>query len=519
LKGANATFDELLHVLVGANAEEPAPRVPQNKNLEELTSMGFSRQLILSALEQSGPGADLQEVVEMLCGSQYEPSAASAPITSAPTASGDPWECPICFSEHDRKEWQCLQGHQFCLLCMRQHVSAVAFPRCPDVGCEYKLSEGDLRSMNVPEERIETFLNGQLQTAIDTLGTSNQSAANAEQEVLIRCQRDGCSNAMLIVLGDQPSRFECYCGAAAFCARCHQSPYHYHAKCSEVQQLRERWLAWVSSGRERQNRLFAAVANHEAQVRALREAAQRHKELEDDEVWKTLNCRICPGCRRPVQKLEGCDTMVCGEDTHGGNRQNGCGLRFNWRDARSYIKDIPVQRRSVPKITAKAIVIRGKETFHPSVHCDICSEPGAGLKGIRFRCVHCACFNVCSTCEPNVAASHEPSHVFDILYETDFDWSQVQLPLGTRVRLVRCGTSLPPQLLGKSSEGKIGTIQSMLQPWKRAMWSGEKPRYRVQLAGGLNQVLVPTTHVEPLISTQSDFVKLASNASTEKLWT
>ena len=35
------------------------------------------------------------------------------------------------------------------------------------------------------------------------------------------------------------------------------------------------------------------------------------------------NLRCCPKCGRPIEKLEGCDSMKCGKDYHGGNNQKG----------------------------------------------------------------------------------------------------------------------------------------------------------------------------------------------------
>jgi hypothetical protein len=37
--------------------------------------------------------------------------------------------------------------------------------------------------------------------------------------------------------------------------------------------------------------------------------------------------------------MEGCDSMVCGRDYHGGNAQDGCGNRFDWATARRCIAD------------------------------------------------------------------------------------------------------------------------------------------------------------------------------------
>lgn len=63
---------------------------------------------------------------------------------------------------------------------------------------------------------------------------------------------------------------------------------------------------------------------------------RRYEELMNDEQYKAQNCRLCPSCKRVVQRLEGCDTMICGQDAHGGNVQSGCGTKFNWARAQPY---------------------------------------------------------------------------------------------------------------------------------------------------------------------------------------
>jgi len=67
-----------------------------------------------------------------------------------------------------------------------------------------------------------------------------------------------------------------------------------------------------------------------------RDLRRRYEELMNDEQYKAQNCRLCPSCKRVVQRLEGCDSMVCGQDAHGGNLQSGCGAKFNWAQAQPY---------------------------------------------------------------------------------------------------------------------------------------------------------------------------------------
>jgi hypothetical protein len=67
-----------------------------------------------------------------------------------------------------------------------------------------------------------------------------------------------------------------------------------------------------------------------------KELRRRYDDLINDEQYKATNCRLCPSCKRVVQRLEGCDSMICGQDAHGGNIQSGCGAKFNWAQAQPY---------------------------------------------------------------------------------------------------------------------------------------------------------------------------------------
>jgi hypothetical protein len=67
-----------------------------------------------------------------------------------------------------------------------------------------------------------------------------------------------------------------------------------------------------------------------------RELRRCYDNLITDEQYKAQNCRLCPSCKRVVQRLEGCDSMICGQDAHGGNLQSGCKTKFNWAQAQPY---------------------------------------------------------------------------------------------------------------------------------------------------------------------------------------
>jgi hypothetical protein len=67
---------------------------------------------------------------------------------------------------------------------------------------------------------------------------------------------------------------------------------------------------------------------------------QAWREYERDERRKEQHCRLCPGCQRVVERVEGCSAMVCGQNYHGGDTQMGCGRRFDFGEAGAYQADL-----------------------------------------------------------------------------------------------------------------------------------------------------------------------------------
>lgn len=421
-----------LRQLPGAAA---AQSDPQGTVGDELARLGFPPQVVAATVERLGPGASSAEAISSLC---REPDS---PLDDAAA----PWECLICFEQQRSQGWRCPDGHRFCGPCMRRHVKAVAFPRCPEVKCGFALAASDLRLLKVSRRRLEAFEMNQLQSAIETLGVDRGDGA----DVLVRCQREGCSNVVLVPRGPAcRERFACPCGAPSFCTQCGESPYHFHVDCVSVKPVRQRWLEWLKEARD------ARKKQKEAQA-ALQERCERDVVLMSDELWKQLHCRLCPHCRRPVEKLEGCNVMRCGSDYHGGGKQAGCGNEFEWDKAEPYRTESHVApvKVSIPDAA------RGKGLFHPGISCSICLRE---ILGPRLRCIHCERFDVCSGCEPALD-KHDLSHVFEVICKSEYDWSGVFMPVGLPVRIVRRGARLPPKWFNRQLEGVVCEVAGLAE--------------------------------------------------------
>ena len=101
--------------------------------------------------------------------------------------------------------------------------------------------------------------------------------------------------------------------------------------------------------------------------------------------------------------------MICGQNYHGGNVQNGCGAHFDWEKAKRYqpqvVKkpDEPVPKLEIPDIA--------REFVHVGVGCDVCHNE---IKGLRFHCLNCRA-DYCENCEMQATTNHAQNHTFKII--------------------------------------------------------------------------------------------------------
>ena len=126
--------------------------------------------------------------------------------------------------------------------------------------------------------------------------------------------------------------------------------------------------------------------------------------------------------------------MTCGRDAAdkgGGNKQDGCGRKFNWKRAKPYRRG--ADRARLPRTLADVDPQHAHEAAHYVMHgardlpteaerkrfrlaCDVCEEP---IAGPRFSCIHCpGGLNICLRCEGELTSgkSHAINHTMDHIF-------------------------------------------------------------------------------------------------------
>jgi len=469
---------------------------------------------------------DAEEVQDLMDGlgvpaalDERLPSTGSSGIRSS-------WQCPLCCSSQRSRGWQCPFGHRHCRKCMIGWLGLQPFPKCPQDGCGYQLGRFDMEDLRVPDMPA---------TQAADAGTSFPSVGGrvGKSERLVRCPGRNCG-ACVAVSQDGPSRqrrYDCACGAPSMCLVCGMGPFHYHGACTEVQTLRSRWRMWLTGGREvymaMQRR---ATREATAQQRALREASARLQPVALDEHWKERHCRLCPRCRRPVQKPDAESMAVCGKSGASGTRQPGCGFKFKWQTAHPYrivagstFKRLALGKPRLARGVSKTALVSGRGVRHVFRECKLCGDgSGKCIVGPCIRCIHCPSFECCLKCEPRLAAEHQEDHVFEIMFEDGLNWGRAGVPLakGVRARLRRflktmaapalCGASVPPeedneaaangdtqanrgQKADKRPRDTEGGAEGVLRGQKRG-------KYILELTGGRGTRMVAPEDLQPLLT-------------------
>ena len=301
----------------------------------------------------------------------------------------DEYECPICYEvlkkHNEFKLFKC--NHSIgCFNCAGEMIEVSIndgkIPNCSF--CDELCSDGDVSLiadfLQKPEIHIKY---SQLMLRV---GINNMKDA-------FPCPTPECKN--WTYSSDSIDRFgRCNMCGESICTSCGKR-YHHCGNCKDLNQIFNKWNEWVLRGRKQFNEQTQKQLQREEEIK------QRLEELKRDEAWKVQNLKLCPNCGRGIEKLSGCNSMVCGQDAHGGNQQNGCGKKFTWTSARNYVSVIQENQ-------FKAYKFDGCTTNH-NLECTSCGE---NIVGLRFQCISCPYENLCLRCD--ALCEHEESHIFII---------------------------------------------------------------------------------------------------------
>ena len=266
-------------------------------------------------------------------------------------------------------------------------------------------------------------------------------------DCFVACPGAGCKSWVEVAVIPHPATgkpmkirqcAQCLECSTTFCPKCGSSPYHFNTECEIIASLREDYSEWMTRGRQQflsqraeldvifQKQLQEYEADKmrvEAERRQLEAVARA---AAADEAYKAQNCKLCPNpeCRRIVVKLEGCDLMKCGEDWHGGNKQNGCGLGFRWLQAPAYqAQDVKPRQIQFNRERPQDIMYTWQLFEGQDLLCDACAQP---IVGPKFTCINCQSLTICVACEslgpqalqvrlklkPQFYGSHKTGHLF-----------------------------------------------------------------------------------------------------------
>jgi hypothetical protein len=323
-------------------------------------------------------------------------------------------ECPLCSAKFDSSKVQavnvgCALNHSFCKPCLQSKANdqmsngQMKVPSCPRYSeCKFLYDEAALRAIFEGSSDID-------QKLIRWHNIKVQSAQD-QHPLYKHCPAPDCKGFLSVTVRTDRSgmaaKTHCSVCLQTYCWSC-LSSFHPGRTCADMSNINSRWVQFLSS---------QTGAN----------AAIRLQQLEADNEYFRSNIaagriKRCPNCNRIIEKMEGCDTMVCGRNADGGNFQSGCNHKFQWS--------------SVPNLTLNDESLQNErlnsdESFYISEpHVDYsvkpykqlsCTECKKGIMGTRFECVFCPSKDsMCLLCIQQVIKSGSQSshvnHVFELI--------------------------------------------------------------------------------------------------------
>lgn len=305
--------------------------------------------------------------------------------------------CAICFEETpaDKMLRMGCGEHFFCVDCLSRHVEVCiresSCPRCPAPSCRYSFVTDDIRRC-ADDELFAQWDQLQLKVCLQTDSEFHQ------------CPGVGCQYPILVDPSIQ--RIHCPSCCSVYCGKCRHPVHRSDVPCEAWEANRALWMDWLGSG---------CLDYHSAQ--STTEAAHNVTLLTliQSELFKAKNCRLCPSCKRIINKDGGCGMMVCGKDGDTGKSLSGCGHQFMWEQALQYKgQGAGNLGEAERRLEVAQVELRSTSMAkHAETPCYICGV--TEILGPRFRCVQCdeVSIDICAECSFVVTERHP--HVFQFM--------------------------------------------------------------------------------------------------------
>ena len=345
------------------------------------------------------------------------------PLPAELVASLLKMECPLCGRQPgptdagcgELRSMGCGHDHRFCGECAGKHVlaslQARRLPRCPrhaECVCvlEQPAIETALRGLGGASALDEATIQSKLLDWHD-LRTSH---IQDEHPLLKPCRAPDCRGRVALPRAAKfdgtPIAGECSDCRQAYCSQCMAAP-HPGRSCAVAAALVEAWVAFLRSasgsvavkggggGKGGGSSVDSAVMGSAESVTAdgLAELLLNMEQRKADREHLKRTCKRCPKCARLIEKLSGCDAMVCGRDYHStdADQQGGCGHAFDW-------SSLPIlDEGEAPAVLPEGLQLDttqphfGLDSLSPThpptqLRCVQCVQP---IVGTAFRCVRC----------------------------------------------------------------------------------------------------------------------------------
>ena len=193
-------------------------------------------------------------------------------------------------------------------------VNCVAFPTCKHVYCkecvasyfEIQIKEGSVRALTCPEEKCDTQADPELVKSLvssETFEKYDRFLLKVTLECMtdiVYCPRTSCQFPVL--KEHEQSMGRCPQCNFVFCIICKRT-YHGVANChvsgTELLKLREQYL----NGTDEEK----ALLEKRYGKKKLQQAVEEHF----SETWLETFSKKCPTCETNIQKIDGCNKMMC----------------------------------------------------------------------------------------------------------------------------------------------------------------------------------------------------------------